>query len=204
MTRRTMLIILLGLGVAWLVAVVSTYRTTPRQNTAQEHFDVVIALGSPADPDGKVSWEERERVGEAVQEIRAGRAEHLIVTGGAAHNQWVEAKVEANFAQRLGIPAADVFVEGQSQNTIQNLYYAWQIMQAHGWTSAEVVSNPSHLPRAAVILSHYDKLGLKWRVHSSSMPKEYHVTFIAWRYVLEAMDTWRLRWFGFRRSAFLP
>jgi uncharacterized SAM-binding protein YcdF (DUF218 family) len=204
MTRRSMLILLVGCGLAWVATVAATYLTTPRQNTDQEHFDVIIMLGSPADPDGKASWEQRERIGEAVREIKSGRAERLIVTGGAAHNQWVEADVEARLAERLGIPAADVLIEGQSQNTVQNMCYAWQIMQAHGWTSAEVISNASHLPRASLILKLYESQGLKWRVHASPLPREYHVSFIVGRYLLEALDTWRLRWFGFPRTRYVP
>jgi len=53
------------------------------------------------------------------------------------------------------VPAEVVLVEGQAQNTIQNIYYSEKIMAAHHWTSAEVISSASHLPRAALILKHY-------------------------------------------------
>ena len=80
--------LLLGLFVlvVGLVVVITTYETTSRGNTEQRHFDTIIVLGSPADPDGQPSVEQRERVMEAVREFQKGRADHLIVTGGAAHN----------------------------------------------------------------------------------------------------------------------
>jgi uncharacterized SAM-binding protein YcdF (DUF218 family) len=196
-----------GLGlllVIGLVAVIVTYETVPRGNTDQTHFDTLIVLGSPADPDGKPSVEQRERVMEAVREFQRGRAEHIIVTGGAAHNRWVEGLIESQVAEGAGVPAADVVVEGRSVNTIQNVFYAWQIMQQHGWTSAEVVSSHSHLPRAGLILERYEPLGLKWRVKASHWPREYPKVQIAVYFAYEACGTTVLRWFGFRKSVYLP
>jgi len=92
---------------------------------------------------------------EGVREYKAGVAPHLIMTGGAAHNQFVEANVMRDLAVAQGVPAEVVLVEGQAQNTIQNIYYSEKIMAAQHWTSAEVISSASHLPRAALILKHY-------------------------------------------------
>jgi uncharacterized SAM-binding protein YcdF (DUF218 family) len=57
-----------------------------------------------------------------------------------------------------------VFADGLSRNTIENTCNALAIMRHHGWESAEVITNPSHLPRAALILS---RLPMKWRVHAA-------------------------------------
>ena len=37
-------------------------------------------------------------------------------------------------------------------------------MKAHGWHSAEVISSPCHLPRAALI---FNLLPLEWRTHAA-------------------------------------
>lgn len=194
-------LILLGVG---LILVATTYETVPRGNTEQTHFDALIVLGAPADPDGTPSVEQRERVMEAVREFQKGRADHLIVTGGAAHNPWIESMIEARVARRGGVPADAVLVEARSTNTIENLHFAWQMMQARGWTSAEVVSSHSHLPRAGLILAHYERMGLKWHVHASHWPPEYPKSQIAIYYAKEALGTTALRWFGYRKQAYLP
>jgi uncharacterized SAM-binding protein YcdF (DUF218 family) len=198
----------LVLGLAVLVvcvaAIVTTYATIPRGNTEQKHFDTLIVLGSPANPDGQPSVEQRERVMEAVREFQRGRADHLIVTGGAAHNAWIEGMIEAEVARKGGVPADAVLVEVRSTNTIENLYFAWQMMQARGWQSAEVVSSHSHLPRASLILEHYEPLGLRWHVHASHWPREYPQAQIAFYYVKEALGTTALRWFGYRKQPYLP
>ena len=55
------------------------------------------------------------------------------------------------FAQSQGVPASALFAEGESRNTIQNAYYSYKIMQAHDWTSALVVTSPTHVRRASLI-----------------------------------------------------
>jgi uncharacterized SAM-binding protein YcdF (DUF218 family) len=135
-----------------------------RHNTAQDRFDVIIVLGYPADADGNPSPTEQARVTEAVREYERGVAPHIIFTGGAAHNQFVEAQVMARTAEAQGIPADAIVQERQATNTIENACDSLRIMRSHGWDSAEVVTSPSHVPRAAMIFS---ELPMNWRMHAA-------------------------------------
>ena len=139
----------------------------PLSNTSQERFDAIVVLGYPADSDGNPSPILLARVSEAVREYERGIAPRLIVSGGAAHNQYIEADVMADVAKAQGVPASAVIEEPQATDTIQNACYADRIMKYHGWASAEIVSSPEHLPRAAIIFS---QLPLSWRVHPASDP----------------------------------
>jgi uncharacterized SAM-binding protein YcdF (DUF218 family) len=136
----------------------------PTSNTSLTHFDAIIVLGSPADNDGNPTPTQLARVTEAVHEYQRGVATRLILTGGAVANQFTEARVMARTAHAHGIPDSAIFVEPDARNTIQNACYAVRIMKAHGWTSAEVVSSPYHLPRAGLIFS---RLPLEWRTHAA-------------------------------------
>lgn len=136
----------------------------PMENTTQEHFDTLIVLGAPADADGNPTPRELERVTEAVDEYERGVAPRMIITGGAAHNQYVEADVMARVAEAQGIPAGAIIEERTAMDTIQNACDSLKIMRLHGWESAEVVSSANHLPRTGLILS---RLPLKWRTHAS-------------------------------------
>ena len=203
--RRTALLVA-SLVVAMVLLVVATYETVPTHNTDATHFDTLIVLGCPTDPDGRVSPEQRERVLGAVREYEAGRAAHIIVSGGAAHNQFNEAAAMAGMAEAAGVPARDVVLEGQARNTIENIFYSRRIMAERGWTSAEVVSTPDHLARAGLILGHYNagpqRFG--WRTHAAAWPREFGWERIAPYYVKEALGTTVLRWFGYRETPFLP
>jgi uncharacterized SAM-binding protein YcdF (DUF218 family) len=134
----------------------------PISNTSLTRFDAIIVLGSSSDADGNPTPSQLARVTEAVHEYERGVAPRLILTGGAAHNRFVEARVMARTAEAQGIPQSAIEVEGQAMDTIQNACYSVRIMQRHGWHSAEVVSNADHLPRASLIFS---RLPLEWRAH---------------------------------------
>lgn len=148
----------------WLAWAALERGIAPTSNTSLTRFDAIIVLGSPADEDGNPTPTQLARVTEAVHEYARNVAPHLILTGGAAHNRFVEASVMARTARAQGIPESAIVEEGQAQDTIQNACYAVRIMRAHGWRSAEVVSTPSHLPRAAMIFS---RLPVEWRVHAA-------------------------------------
>jgi len=146
----------------------------PPSNTSISRFDAIIVLGSPADGDGNPRPEQLARVTEAVQEYKRGVAPRLILSGGAAHNRFVEARVMARSAEAQGIPEFAIFAEPEAQDTIQNACYSARIMKAHGWRSAEVVSGADHLPRVGLIFNSMalhllavNSPPLLWRTHAS-------------------------------------
>lgn len=196
--------LLAGFGLMVIVStlvVFTTFETVPNHSGKLTHFDTIIVLGCPALLSGQASPEGRERVAEGVREFKAGRAEHMIFTGGAGENRFIEGQVMASLAETEGVPPSAVIVEGQSQNTIQNIYFSHKIMLQKGWNSAEIVSSPSHLPRTGLILEHYH---FQWREKACPWPPEY-----GWRktdmiYAAEIIETMVLRWHGFPATPYLP
>ena len=184
-----------------VAGIATLYLTIPASNTALTHFDTIIVLGYPASPDGTPSPEQRARTLEGVREYRTGVAPRIIMTGGPAHNRYVEAHVMAQLAAEHGVPRDAILEESRARNTIQNAYYSVEIMKSHGWHSAEVVSSPSHLPRASLIFRHFP---VEWRMHASPWPATYRSARIWGVYSAEALYTSRLRVFGFRPTPFLP
>jgi uncharacterized SAM-binding protein YcdF (DUF218 family) len=136
----------------------------PVSNTSLSRFDAIIVLGTPADSDGNPTPKMLARVTEGVHEYERGIAPRLILSGAAARNQFVEARVMAAIAHAQGIPESAIFEEPQAMDTIQNACYSVRIMKVHGWHSAEVVSSASHLPRAGIIFS---EMPLEWRTHAA-------------------------------------
>ena len=136
--------------------------TAPTSNTAQTRFDTLIVLGDRSDADGNPTPTQLARVTEAVHEYEQGVAPHIIFTGGPAHNHFVEAEGMARAAEAQGIPASVIFQDQQALDTMQNACNSLSIMRNHGWESAEVISSPTHLPRASLIFS---SLPIQWRVH---------------------------------------
>ena len=181
--------------------IIAAYMAIPNHNTTLTHFDTLIVLGMPCLSDGTPSPEQRERVLEGVREYRAGVAPRIIMTGGAAHNQFVEAHCMKVLAVSQGVPSNDVIEEGQAHDTIQNIYFSNQIMEQHNWHSAEIVSSPSHLARTALILQHYH---FAWRTHPSRWPIEYTPSKIADTFWGEMKSCWNLVQNGFKHNQWLP
>ena len=198
---RKLLFIVIILVTVTLVCATINYRTIPTGNAILPQFDAIIVLGTPANPDGTPSPEQRERTLEGIREYKEGVAPHLIFTGAAAHNQFVEAHVMAKLALSQGVPPAAIIEEEHAQNTVQNIFYSRQIMSNSGWNSAEVVSSPSHLPRAALILEHYP---IQWSTHPAPWPPEYSIWQRAAHYAVEAEYCLRLRIFGFPEKPLPP
>ena len=174
---RLPLILLCALLAVALVAVLLVWSIVaralaPSSNTARQAFDAIIILGTPADSDGNPTPALLDRVTEGVREYQRGVASHLIMTGAAAHNKFIEADVMRRIAEAQGVPAAVILEEPRALDTIQNACYSTRILKDHNWRSAEIISNPSHLPRASMIFSRvaHSENGsamLEWRVHAA-------------------------------------
>jgi uncharacterized SAM-binding protein YcdF (DUF218 family) len=160
----------------------------PTSNTALTRFDAIIVLGTPADDDGNPTPAQLARVNEAVHEYERGVASRLILTGGAAHNRFVEARVLAQIAYAQGIPESAIFIEPEAMDTIQNACYSVRIMKAHGWRSAEVVSSAAHLPRAGIIFS---RLPLEWRTLAAPSLSPESATYSSASTFIETLKTVR-------------
>lgn len=194
---------ILGILLATAIACISIiYFSIPINDTQQPQFDVIMVLGFPAKDDGSIAPVAKSRVLEGIRQYRAGIATYMLMTGGAVENNFVEAQVMRDFAISQGVPASALFTEGQSRNTIQSAYYAYQIMQAHNWTSALVVSSPTHLRRASLIFSQYP---LAWRMDAAPWPPDLPLWKKLWFWSSEMGYTSYGRIFGFPNAGkYLP
>ena len=165
----TRLILASVVSIAALLAWAAIARSlAPSSNTHLTRFDAIIVLGTPADSDGNPRPNQLARVTEAVREYQRGVAPRLILTGGAAHNRFIEARVMARTAEADGIPASAILLEPQAMDTIQNACFADRIMKAHGWRSAEIVATAEHLPRAAMIFNALPPdSAIQWSTHAA-------------------------------------
>ena len=201
-TTLKILIVLIIVCLIYPAIVLGLYFFAPGQNANLSKVDALIVLGCPTKADGSPTPEQRERVMEGVREYQKGVSSEIIMTGTAAHNQFVEAHAMAILAEANGVPASAVIEEDQAHDTIQNIYYSNKIMEAHGWHTTEVISSPYHLPRTALILHHYPQL--QWKMHPAQWPPEYSLSKklqLDWK---EAGTCFRIHLRGFPPSKYLP
>ncbi len=188
---RIAVAVMLGAGAVALAGMERLYGRLPRGNTQQTRFDVIIVLGTPAKrKSGRPTPEMRSRVEEGVRLYKAHIADHLLMTGGAAHNCYTEAEVMAALAVSLGVPSGAISIEPHAHNTKQNAAFSVAIMRQQGWRAALVVSSPAHLPRAGYVFSCQPIL---YRMQAAPWPRSF-----AWydkeeAYVWELLDATRIR-----------
>jgi len=135
----------------------------PTGNTSTSRFDAIIVLGSTVDSDGNPGHELLSRLTEGVREYERGVAPRILVTGGEKHGH-IEGNIMARVLGAQGVPASAILIEPEAENTIQNACFSARMLKARGLTSAEIVTSPSHVPRAGIIFS---RTNLQWRMHAA-------------------------------------
>ncbi len=138
---------LLLLLVLWLVGV-AAYIVWVGQRDQAAPADVIIVLGAAA-YDSNPSPVFKERIRHGIGLYQRGLAQHLLFTGGFGNGaRFSESQVARSYALKQGIPAQAILIETQSRTTRQNLQQAKLLMQAKGFSTAVIVSDPLHMARA--------------------------------------------------------
>ena len=178
------------------------YFSIPMNDTQQGQFDVILVLGNPAKSDGSIGPLARARVLEWDSSVPRGRRAASAHERGRSPEPVCRGPGDAAVCPFSGCTPSVVFAEGQSQNTIQNAYYSYKIMQAHDWTSALIVSSPTHLRRASLIFRNYP---LEWRMDEAPWPQDYPLWKRVWNWFSEIGYTSYGRIFGFPNARqYLP
>ncbi len=120
-----------------------------------ESFDAAIVLGAMVLPDGSPSAALERRVLHAVGLAQAGRARHLLMTGGPVSHPRPEAWAMRDLAVAAGLAPDRVAVEDRARNTIDNARLSAVIVAERGWRSLAVVTDSYHLPRALYVFRRF-------------------------------------------------
>lgn len=144
------------LALAWLVLVlvlisaIYVYGRADRADTA----DVIVVLGAGLRPDNRPGPALIRRTGQAAALWQQGVAQHIVCTGGIPYRATrSEAAACAELLENSGVPADAIHLEERSRSTEENARFAYEILQANGWTNAVVVSDGYHLLRATWLFS---------------------------------------------------
>ncbi|WP_419874128.1 YdcF family protein [Candidatus Pristimantibacillus sp. PTI5] len=90
-----------------------------------------------------------ERMNHAIWLYDNGYVKKIIVTGGMGDGDSLsEAEVSKRFAMRHGVREEDIFLEGKSKITEQNLQNAYAIAREKQISTFTIVSDPLHMKRA--------------------------------------------------------
>lgn len=142
-------IMFFGLAICIGVVMILYLRVDARsQVDATRRADTIIVLGSAVWSGERPGPSLAARTRHAIALYKAGYASHLIFSGGLGRFPPSEAEAMQRLATSAGVPADAIVLEDQSHSTEENLANSKALMDAHGWHSALIVSDPFHLLRA--------------------------------------------------------
>lgn len=120
----------------------------PQANRGISPCDVIIVLGAAVWQGAQPSPALRQRVAHAVHLLRAGQGRILLMTGGLGTHPPAEAQLMRRLALAAGVCDTRIVVEDQATSTFQSAVHCRCILRQHGWSTALLVTDRYHLPRA--------------------------------------------------------
>lgn len=152
LARRAYRIILALLGLAMLAAgglAVDIWRHA--DISADTEADAALVLGAAVLGD-EPSPVLVERLRHAQRLFETGQVQAIVVAGGRSpEDDLSEAEASRDWLVAQGIPTEAIVLESTSRTTIENLQLARPILDAHGFDSVLIVSDPLHMRRAMLI-----------------------------------------------------
>lgn len=104
-------------------------------------YDAIIVTGYPHHKDS-MSFVVQNRVRWATYLYQKGITKNIIFSGGAVYTPYVEAQVMALYAEQMGIPKENIFIENQAEHSIENLYYSCRLADKEGFKSLALCTDP--------------------------------------------------------------
>lgn len=124
----------------WVVAEPLRMMEPPRQ------ADAIVVFAGGVGESGKAGGGYQERVKQAIDLYRAGKASRMIFSSGYVFS-FQEAEVMRELAVTQGVPASAIILELMAANTYENVVFVKEILQREQWRSILLVSSPYHMRR---------------------------------------------------------
>ncbi len=169
---KLVLLVVLAAGVTLLFIAWQINRAGARDEA--HAADAIVILGARVETDGQPGPDLRVRTLHAVSLFQRGLAPYLICTGGYHDDRLSAAAVARDLAIAQGVPADKILLADGSMTTREDASRARDLMAAHGWKTALLVSHPLHLERARILFEAQDLT-----VYLS--PTSTHLGAIPWR-----------------------
>lgn len=124
---------------------------------AGKPYDAIIVPGVPFE-NGSWSKVMKGRVLWSYYLYKNGWTKNVIYSGSSVYTPFVEAKIMALYAEKLGIPKEHIFVETVAEHSTENLYYSYKMGEKLGFKSMALATDPF---QTKTLISFINKLNIK-------------------------------------------
>lgn len=124
-----------------LVAMISFSFSSTAKEKNEPIYDAIIVPGYPYTPDGKMNMIYKMRLHWAVELYETGRAKNIIVSGGAVHTPYVEAKIYALYLEEMGVDPSVIYIEDRAEHSLENVFYGMELAKELGFENVAVATD---------------------------------------------------------------
>ena len=104
-------------------------------------YDIIVVPGVPLE-NGKWSATMKERIYWSKYLYDKGIAKNIMYSGSAVYSPYYEAQIMALYAEAIGIPKENVFIETKAEHSTENIYYSYKKAKKLGFNSIALASDP--------------------------------------------------------------
>lgn len=138
-TFRFLLFHLIVIAIVSIAACGSTQKAFEKAKPRMP-FDAIIVPGVPFD----TAWSDimRMRVLWSYHLYNRGLAKNIIYSGSAVYTPYIEARIMAEYAKKLGIPAEHIFTEERAEHSTENIFYSYYMGKSVGFENIALTTDP--------------------------------------------------------------
>ncbi|HLK29197.1 MAG TPA: YdcF family protein [Puia sp.] len=108
---------------------------------SNEQFDLIIVPGAPFQ-DGRWGRVVKGRIYWAKFLFDKGIAKNVMFSGSSVYSPYTESVIMSLYAQAVGIPKENIFIETKAEHTTENVYYSYQKALQLGFKKIAIASDP--------------------------------------------------------------
>lgn len=142
----TVVVLLLAFGVSWHIKKVGQENTITLNDDYKAQ--TAIVLGAYVSPEGQLCDMLKDRLDTAVELYQKGMVDKLLLTGDHGKASYDEVNHMRQYAEQLGVPTKDIFMDHAGFNTYDSMYRSRDVFKVE---SAIIVTQEFHLSRAIFI-----------------------------------------------------
>ena len=110
------------------------------QNLKIAPYDAVIVPGVPFN---NGTWDSimKGRVLWSVYLYKHGITKNVIYSGSSVYSPFIEGKIMALYAEKLGVKPENIFVEPRAEHSTENVYYGYRLAEKQGFKNIAVATD---------------------------------------------------------------
>ena len=102
------------------------------EESKRNPYEVIIVPGVPFE-DSTWSWIMKGRVYWSKYLFDRGITKNVMYSGSAVYTPYVEADIMALYAEKVGIPRENIFMERLAEHSTENVYYSYKLAKKLGF-----------------------------------------------------------------------